>query len=478
MDTTTQSHKSAEPINNITLSQPIGYDLPFQRCVSTPLCRQCGHTFKVQFRVRAASNKEKLHSRYTPTDSESTIISQLLKECEDDLGKFQKEIDTLRRTTAKLERDMHTLELYVKELRCISAPVRKLPPEILIEIFRNVCSVIDKEAGNDLRSRKIRDVPTLVLASVCSAWREIVVSTPSLWSHFSMSDDPAITSRRLLNLFLERASTTPLHFHLESSENDYGNFTEILNAGDRWGSACLNIPNLFTGIDILPQLAFSDFPRLTRLEVNCGNSFGGQLPFAGPRILFPLRTEIPHLRSISLRACFISPVPTPNFVQELDVTAISPRDVVSLLESCSMVTNLTIRYCVFQVERLPSIRAKEVKNLLIRWNSFHESFPDGRPSEILMQLLTVPKLESLKLMDDDVDFLLQFHPALLKGLLERSKPSHLKSLELWNVKLDETGLLDILKDASMENLTHLAIRELPGQSTVGEAIIQGLTRYA
>ncbi|THU76969.1 hypothetical protein K435DRAFT_703528, partial [Dendrothele bispora CBS 962.96] len=136
----------------------------------------------MQLRVRAVSNKEKLHGRYTPTDLESTTISRLIKECEADLGKFQKEIDMLRSTTVKLERDMHTLELYLQDLRCISSPIRKLPPEILIDIFRHVCcSDIDKKGGNDLRSRKVRDVPTLVLTSVCSAWREIVISTPSLW---------------------------------------------------------------------------------------------------------------------------------------------------------------------------------------------------------------------------------------------------------------------------------------------------------
>ncbi|THV05876.1 hypothetical protein K435DRAFT_594210, partial [Dendrothele bispora CBS 962.96] len=123
-----------------------------------------------------------LRSRYTPTDSESTTISQLIKECEADLGRFQKEIDMLRSTTAKLERDKHTLGLYLQDLRCISSPIRKLPPEVLIEIFRHVCcSAIDKGRGNDLRSRRIRNVPTLALASVCSAWREIVISTASLW---------------------------------------------------------------------------------------------------------------------------------------------------------------------------------------------------------------------------------------------------------------------------------------------------------
>ncbi|KAE9390779.1 hypothetical protein BT96DRAFT_796016, partial [Gymnopus androsaceus JB14] len=101
---------------------------------------------------------------------------QLLKDGEKDLGDFSAEISRLQSRILFLERKRGRLEARLKEYASLISPIRRLPDDILSVLFEQYC--IDSE----------QQFPTLgpfKLSAVCSHWRSIVLSNPSIWSRIT-----------------------------------------------------------------------------------------------------------------------------------------------------------------------------------------------------------------------------------------------------------------------------------------------------
>ncbi|KAJ7585692.1 hypothetical protein C8J56DRAFT_126506 [Mycena floridula] len=116
-------------------------------------------------------------------------IFQLLSGAENDL----------QRCEAKIARQQSYISTYSRSrtnVRCCSvtlmdinpssrlSPVRKLPPEILRQIFQYVCTEnrLDKEQP---------DIPGLILGQVSFHWRSIALSTRPFWSTIVVNAESA-----------------------------------------------------------------------------------------------------------------------------------------------------------------------------------------------------------------------------------------------------------------------------------------------
>ncbi|KAF9064621.1 hypothetical protein BDP27DRAFT_1333187 [Rhodocollybia butyracea] len=73
--------------------------------------------------------------------------------------------------------------------------VRMLPNEILLHIFQYVCEenliqnypwLLDDSAPTKFTSPAITYLPAMVISSVCSHWRELALSSPSLWANMTV----------------------------------------------------------------------------------------------------------------------------------------------------------------------------------------------------------------------------------------------------------------------------------------------------
>ncbi|TBU47508.1 hypothetical protein BD309DRAFT_951671, partial [Dichomitus squalens] len=70
------------------------------------------------------------------------------------------------------------------------APISKLPPEILSEIFAVVAKVY-QTTRNPPRFRPRRTYKWIIVTHVCRSWRHVALETPRLWSRIVLSDPEA-----------------------------------------------------------------------------------------------------------------------------------------------------------------------------------------------------------------------------------------------------------------------------------------------
>ncbi|KAE9404445.1 hypothetical protein BT96DRAFT_1016272 [Gymnopus androsaceus JB14] len=111
------------------------------------------------------------HIQLEPIDS--YFLRNRLSEAEALVQTFESRIDKLRAQISQLTSQKDAKLVEIASLRNVLAPVRRIPLEILTEIFEVSCHV----------SQEFEMVAhMLILTSVCVAWRKAAHATPRLWS--------------------------------------------------------------------------------------------------------------------------------------------------------------------------------------------------------------------------------------------------------------------------------------------------------
>ncbi|KAJ6557851.1 hypothetical protein B0H19DRAFT_906207, partial [Mycena capillaripes] len=116
----------------------------------------------------------RLETNYFPDDEEVLEIQGLLVEPTLRLKRLDDEIADLQKAIDKLAEERNSLGAYVAAHKALISPVRRLPLDIIQEIFiaclptHRYCVMSASEAP-------------ILLGRICSAWRAISFSTPQLW---------------------------------------------------------------------------------------------------------------------------------------------------------------------------------------------------------------------------------------------------------------------------------------------------------
>ncbi|KDQ61992.1 hypothetical protein JAAARDRAFT_104759, partial [Jaapia argillacea MUCL 33604] len=86
------------------------------------------------------------------------------------------EIAQLRTRIRQAEGRREMAQSHFANIKSLSAPIRRLPPEVLSEIFQHFVTsdIIDLEPYE-------RFCLPLRLTHICCYWRKLAMSTPSLW---------------------------------------------------------------------------------------------------------------------------------------------------------------------------------------------------------------------------------------------------------------------------------------------------------
>jgi hypothetical protein len=130
----------------------------------------------------------KLRQGYKVTDIEKESLLTLLSGVETDVGLVDTEVARLRAAILELKSPRASLVKAAGNARSLADSLRKLPLEILAEIFFLTYSSINFHDGRKRDSSIAdHDMPIVLTGNVCSSWRNIAISTPKLWSSITIT---------------------------------------------------------------------------------------------------------------------------------------------------------------------------------------------------------------------------------------------------------------------------------------------------
>ncbi|KAJ7138199.1 hypothetical protein C8R44DRAFT_976021 [Mycena epipterygia] len=165
-----------------------------------------------------------------------------------------------------LEEERDSLLSHLANNTAIVSPLRRMPPELLGEIFQWTLPPIDEEIMSASCNQ-------WVLTKVSSHWRAIAHSTPSLWSTIVV-DFPSYTPHALsiIKVHIQRAQTLKIHFE-GSSDSDSQPQIEIFQClaehCSRWQELSIELTS-----DLVPLLSVlrDRIPLLRRLSMSWNDS--------------------------------------------------------------------------------------------------------------------------------------------------------------------------------------------------------------
>ncbi|KAF8200068.1 hypothetical protein K438DRAFT_1823155 [Mycena galopus ATCC 62051] len=236
-----------------------------------------------------------LGTNYCPTDAEVGRIKGLLVEPCLKLKCLDVEIAAMQKALDKLAEERDALGAYVDAHRILISPLRRLPVDVIEEIFM-ACLPTHRNCVMSAQEAPV------ILGRICSSWRTISLSTPSLWSrlhiaepsfpptakHTSAASDllqmKTVQRLEVANAWLRRSGTCPLSISLESRLNHgfIARFSAarlsaappspdillptLISFASRWQTISLRIPP--SAIQMLLRLTEADVPLLKSLTIN------------------------------------------------------------------------------------------------------------------------------------------------------------------------------------------------------------------
>ncbi|KAJ7734775.1 hypothetical protein DFH07DRAFT_928399 [Mycena maculata] len=233
-------------------------------------------------------------------------------------------------------------------------PVLDLPTEIVCEIFAHFLPVYpDRPPALGLRS------PT-VLSHICYKWREIALSTPTLWRAIALSDSRRQTKAQWLNVleaFLKRSGSYPLSIHLaiedilEADRQMAPLFRAIASHCARWE----HLELLYYDATLLRSVE-GPLPLLRTLKL-VPHRYSYEAPSTGNTF-----HSAPMLTSVSLQSYLPAEVPMIPWVQltRLTINFINPFECAPLLNQTTSLVYLKLGLYwigdVANINPLPSLR--------------------------------------------------------------------------------------------------------------------------
>ncbi|KAJ7483481.1 hypothetical protein FB451DRAFT_1028928, partial [Mycena latifolia] len=126
-----------------------------------------------------ARYQELLTTNAVPQGTELPFIQVVVSKTDARLADVEKEISRLRDRLQQLEDERASLSRYQAQNYAVISPLRRMPPEVLGEIFSWTLPDFRHTLGR--RRFDITSSPWL-LTHISSRWRAVALSNASLWS--------------------------------------------------------------------------------------------------------------------------------------------------------------------------------------------------------------------------------------------------------------------------------------------------------
>ena len=228
------------------------------------LCAKCGHTVANDIELPTTPVPDLLGGHYIASEFQAKMICDTISAAQADISRLDGEITRLNAVLDGLTRKRDALQTYTHLHTALVAPIRRLPPEVLSEIF------LHYNDENNISNFRLNTAP-LQLGGVCSRWRTIALSTPRLWNSFALTIRPKYlkSDAMLAETWLARAGRCPLAIRL-ASHGTYRNpmkllMKELLHRCEWWYDIHISVP-----LPVLESLmpAMTRLPRLRRLSLD------------------------------------------------------------------------------------------------------------------------------------------------------------------------------------------------------------------
>lgn len=195
----------------------------------------------------------------------------------------------------ELERSILTMCGRIAEVRCLTtkkefsvdlchrilSPLRRLPPEILEEIFLTC-----KDDALGMPHTTLRKQLPSVLSQVCQLWRQVAINLPRLWDTFRVDYKPTTTFyppelshhlvplSRVIDIWAHRSKPLPMNIAIHSNHQFSGSRPVHLSlvASLRNLSERIRSLDIQTGLKSVLEPIFSlpaaEFPALESLQIS------------------------------------------------------------------------------------------------------------------------------------------------------------------------------------------------------------------
>ncbi|KAK0187283.1 hypothetical protein F5146DRAFT_770129 [Armillaria mellea] len=388
------------------------------------------------FSIETIAPPRQLQARsdYVPSASDVHQIKESLSAIEKEVQRYDDELFRLYTLAAQRESEQRELKLNAEKCRSILAPIRRLPNEMLSEIFAQCC----KHGDEDVNCISVtRTLSAMSISLVYSRWRSLAVSTKSLWAVFSISPTAvSIFTFRCLQMYISRSGDAPLTIKVPYT---YGAVSPPASAGAS------------PFYDVLLDAA----PKWRKMDL--GSIYFGQR-------LSPVKHHLQNLEELTVNSdcLFDRDVfgDAPN-LRTLNITI--TREAASHTFPYHQISNLTLNLACFYsnftefLSKFPQVRNLELGGYIDDVNSIQGLgktdlgmvqtlyVNTARIIPLVIRAFTFPHLESITLICKDTAASPQFLPIYRQFLKLLEQPMHgLKVLILEEIDVEDQEMIAIL----------------------------------
>ncbi|KIM70591.1 hypothetical protein SCLCIDRAFT_6228 [Scleroderma citrinum Foug A] len=144
-------------------------------------------------------------ANFIPAPPDIASIDVVLQQRHVQLSLIQSAVRKLATLKTRLEQSASYVTQSVLSHKALTSPVRRVPPEVLGEIFFHCLPTAPYVTPHDVEG-------PMVLTQVCRHWRAVARSTPRLWSSITLHLDRATSKEYMFmcEAWLARAKSLPL----------------------------------------------------------------------------------------------------------------------------------------------------------------------------------------------------------------------------------------------------------------------------
>ncbi|KAK0209481.1 hypothetical protein IW262DRAFT_1442999 [Armillaria fumosa] len=354
----------------------------------------------------------------SPVDSERTALEAAVRKGEANLSSLPQRISVVRETLEILLNEQTRTVKHITDAKSLLNPVRKLPGDVLIEIFT---ACLPENAEDSLDTNRA----LWVLSQVCASWRQTALLSAGLWANVHLKMD--LYTNHMESLFrletvLDRAGKHPLRVYTQGRK-DFSHHpvvAMILSTSGRWKS--LDVATSFRSFRLFNSISY----RLPLLETLTIEVFGFHRSDIRPdsTVVYGFH-QAPRLRELSIMQHLGADTPFFSSLFALPLENISDLYLISTTS-----------------DAVSLLQSNGTKHLITLAFASIDSEDRGLPQQIEIPVITLVGLQNLSLAGSGA------------WLLSRLRLPALQTLQLISSK---GPVLPVISEHTIPALTELTI---------------------